>query len=105
MRIGRSTHTEVVVGPGSDKHAYRLEEIDIRYVMIDVVGTEACPIRLLSVVIHMVVAVPGRAPCPIDPVAEEARRGPPRAYTAVKEVKTAVPGPLKWRVLHRDCRR
>ncbi len=79
------------------------DEIHVRQVLVHVIAGKNAPENLLSVVVHVVVAVPGGADLAAGPVSEQTRRQLARAQAASQEVLVVVPEPLQFLVvkLHR----
>lgn len=58
----------VFLGPTATDWQNLVDHIDIRQVFVDMVTTKAEPKRLLGVVVHVVIAVPGRANGEVAPI-------------------------------------
>ena len=87
------------------RHAHQiLAEFDVRQVLLDVIAGKHTPEDLLRVVIHVVVAVPGRADLACRPVPEKARRYLALAQAAGKIVLVVVPDSLQLLVFQLHCR-
>ena len=95
---------ELVLGISLAQFRQLLAQLDVRQVLLGVIGAEHAPPDLLGVVVHVIVAVPRSADVPAGPVAEEAGCDLARAQTTGQEILVVIPDLLKFAIVEFDRR-